>query len=153
KERTLLHRIQGDILRRERSEPARGGESGEAAAADGSVIVLEHASVRREIEAVASEIWRLVEADESLRFDAIAVLVPEGNAAEYAAQVSAVFREAHDLPHRLRTAGHAARAGSVVEAAELLLALPLGRFTRQEVLRILLHPMVLEGMGEVDAVR
>ena len=89
---------------------------------DASVAVLEHASVRRELEAVASEIWRLVEADESLRFDDIAVLVPEGDAKGYGAQVSAVFREAHDLPHCTIAAEplQLANARSVVEAIELL---------------------------------
>lgn len=152
--RTLLHRIQSDVLRR---EPARESPDPRAHArmleGDGTVLVLEHASVRREIEAVASEIWHLVEADESLRFDEIALLVPDAAAAAYAAQVPAVFREAHDLPHRTSAAASVARGGDVIEAVELLLSLPLGRFTRQELLRFLVHPAVLETMDEVDPVR
>ena len=109
--------------------------------------------MRRELEAVASEIRRLVEADESLRFDEIAVLVPEADAARYAAQAPAVFREAHDLPHRMSAAASVARGGNVIEAVELLLSLPLGRFTRQELLRFLVHPAVLETMDKVDPVR
>jgi exodeoxyribonuclease V gamma subunit len=148
---TLLHRIQSDVLRR---EPARESPDPRLRLeSDGSLLVLEHASVRRELEAVASEIWRLVEADESLRFDEIALLVPEGDTATYAAQVPAVFREAHDLPHRTSAAASVARGGDVLEAVELLLSLPLGRFTRQELLRFLVHPAVLATMGEVDPVR
>ncbi len=149
--RTLLHRIQSDVLRR---EPARGSVDPRLRLdEDGSLVVLEHASVRRELEAVASEIWRLATADETLRFDEIALLVPEADAATYAAQVPAVFREAHDLPHRTSAAASVARGGNVIEAVELLLSLPLGRFTRQELLRFLVHPAVLETMDEVDPVR
>jgi exodeoxyribonuclease V gamma subunit len=155
--RTLLRRIQSDVLRR---VPARdlaaavGSEPGEA---DGSLLVLEHSSVRREIEAVASEIWRLLEADPTLRFDEIAVLLPEAEARAYGSQVSAVFRESHDLPHRVSSAAALARGGGVVEAVELLLALPLGKFSRQDLLRVILHPAVLASVvattREVDPVR
>ena len=151
--RTLLHRMQSDVLRREPARAARDDAEGRARLeGDGSLVVLEHASVRRELEAVASEVWRLVEADESLRFDEIALLVPETDAARYAAQVPAVFREAHDLPHRMSGVA-AASGGHVIEAVELLLSLPLGKFTRQELLRFLVHPAVLETMDEVDPVR
>ena len=149
--RTLLHQIQSDVLRREPAresvDPRRRFDD------DASFVVLEHASVRRELEAVASEIWRLVESDESLRFDDIAVLVPEGDEKGYGAQVSAVFREAHDLPHRTTAAAPVARGGSVVEALELLLSLPLGKFTRPEVLRLVLHPALASSMDDVDPVR
>ncbi len=149
--RTLLHCIQSDVLRR---EPARdAADPRPRIAADGTLAVLEHASVRREIEAVASEIWRLVESDDTLRFDEIAVLVPETDAATYAAQVPAVFREAHDLPHRVSATASVARGGDVVEAVELLLALPLGKYTRQELIRFLVHPAVLATMDDVDAAR
>jgi exodeoxyribonuclease V gamma subunit len=149
--RTLLHRLQSDILRR---QPAGVSvDSRSRLAGDESLLILEHASVRRELEAVASEIWRLVEADDSLRFDEIALLVPALDAATYAAQVPAVFREAHDLPYRMDATASVGRGGNVIEAVELLLSLPLGRFTRQELLRFLVHPAVLETMDEVDPLR
>jgi exodeoxyribonuclease V gamma subunit len=149
--RTLLHCLQSDVLRRHAAtvdadpRPRLGD--------DGSLVVFESASVRRELEAVASEIWRLVEADETLRFDEIAVLVPETDAATYAAQLPAVFREGHELPHRISAAASAARAGDVAEAVDLLLALPLGKFTRQELFRFLVHPAVLATMDDVDPIR
>jgi exodeoxyribonuclease V gamma subunit len=142
--RTLLRQIQSDVMRREHGP--------RAAAADESLAVLEHASVRRELEAVASDIWRLCEANDDLRFDQVAVLVPEGDAGEYAAQIAAVFREAHGIP--VQTVGIAAGAPSrVVEAVTLLLALPLGRFTRQDLLRVAVHPCVVASLGHVDARR
>ncbi len=149
--RTLLHQIQSDVLRR---EPARQSVDPRLRLdKDGSFVVLEHASVRRELEAVASEIWRLVASDETLRFDDIAILVPEGETKGYGAQVSGVFREAHDLPHRTLVAAPVARGGSVVEAVELLLSLPLGRFTRRDLLRLVLHPALVGSMDDVDPVR
>src|SRR6202041_665964 len=142
----LLHRIQSHVLHRDPAPAsAAAGVVGRAAAAgskgpapsapDESLVVLEHASVRRELEAVASEIWRLVEADETLHFDEIAVMVPAAEEAAYVAQVPSVFREAHDLPHRASATAPFARGGGVVEAVDLLLGAPLGRFTRQELMR------------------
>jgi exodeoxyribonuclease V gamma subunit len=141
--RTLLRQIQSDVMRRD-----SGGHR--AAAPDQSLALLEHASVRRELEAVASDIWRLCEAHEDLRFDEIAVLVPDGQAADYAAQLTTVFREAHDIPHQ--TVGlPVGGASRIAEAIGLLLALPLGRFTRQDLLRVAVHPSVVASLGSVDA--
>jgi exodeoxyribonuclease V gamma subunit len=149
--RTLLRQLQRDVLRRERATSSSA--SRDAAGADGSIVVLEHAGVRRELEAVASEIWRLVESDPTLRFDEIALLVPEGDVARYSAQLSAVFREAHDLPHRMAVGAPLAADSRVAEAVDLLLALPLGRFTRQDLLRLALHPAVVASMDDVDPTR
>jgi exodeoxyribonuclease V gamma subunit len=156
--RTLLHRLQSDVLRRAPpggEPPGRrvppGVEPPGRADRDGdrSIVVLEHASIRRELEAVASEIWRLCEVDDRLRFDDVAVLVPEADEAEYAAQLPTVFREAHDLPHRLLT-GSARGTDGVVDAIDLLLSLPAGRFTRESVLRVAIHPLVVASMEDVN---
>lgn len=149
----LLHTVQRDILRRR--SPAEVDTSEARPEGDDSITMLEHASIRRELEAVVSEIWRLCRADERARFDDFAVLVPEADAEAYAALVPTVFREAHDLPHR--TVGMGANEDRVAEAIELLLSLPLGRFTRQEVLRVAVHPLVVAsvervaGAGEIEA--
>jgi len=141
--RSLLCQLQSDLLRR---EPA--GTPTE----DESVVVLEHASIRRECEAVASAIWHLVRQDESLRFDDVAVLVPPGDAAAYAAHLPAAFREAYELPHQI-VGLPPAEPSRIEEAIELLLALPLGRFTRAELLRLAVHPAVAGGLREVDTER
>jgi exodeoxyribonuclease V gamma subunit len=159
--RTLLRQIQSDVLRREparESPPAQTGDT-----RDASVVVLEHASVRRECEAVASAIWALVKEDdsarsqesgvnhrtESLRFDEIAVLVPPGDAAAYAAHLPAVFREAYELPYRI-VGLPPVEPSRIAEAVELLLALPLGRFARGELLRLAVHPAIVAGLDGVD---
>jgi exodeoxyribonuclease V gamma subunit len=146
---TLLAQLQRDMLRR---EPARERvDASSAFDSDESIAVLEHASVRRELEAVASEIWRLVERDETLRFDDFAVLLPDDEASSYLAHLTAVFREGHDIPHRL--VDMPAGGNAIGEAVELLLRLPIGRFTRQELLRLAVHPAVIASLEDVDPER
>ena len=147
--RTLLHRLQRDILRRKSPDGAAGAGG---AAADATLVILEQASARRELEAVASEIWRLVETDPTLTFDDVAVVLPEPDVPRYAAQIAAVFGEAHDLPYRISGAPLTSDS-RVAEAVDLLLGLPLGRFTRQDVLRVAMHPSVVASMDDVDAER
>src|SRR5260370_11495309 len=147
--RTLLRQLQSDVLRR---ETAQALSSGARFDRDDSIAVLEHASTRRELEAVASEIWRLVESDASLHFDDIAIVVPEADAQTYAAQLRAVFREAHDLPYQTVSLPLTS-ASSVVEAILLLLQLPLGRFTRSDLLRVVAHPAVAGRAQGVKAQR
>jgi exodeoxyribonuclease V gamma subunit len=148
--RTLLRQLQSDLLRREPADaPAAGDRAPER---DPTVLVLEHASLRRECEAVASAIWERVRQDPSLRFDEVAVIVPPGDAAAYAAHLPSVFREAHDLP--LQILGlPPVEPGGMDEAIALLLALPLGRFTRAELLRLAVHPAVVAGLDGVDTER
>jgi exodeoxyribonuclease V gamma subunit len=141
-EPTLLRAVQGDLLHRRDSLPGPVG-------ADRSILVLEHASIRRECEAVASAIWQAVREDPTLPFDAIAVLVPQGEAASYAAHLGAAFHEAHDIPHQSLGLPDAT-PGRIAEAIELLLALPLGRFTRPEVLELLVHPSVVASVADAD---
>jgi|HubBroStandDraft_1064217.scaffolds.fasta_scaffold01740_4 exodeoxyribonuclease V gamma subunit len=143
---TLLARLQSDILHRRCPEllpdPKR------RLPGDDSLVVLEHASIRRELEGVASDIWRLIANDETLRFDEIAIVVPDSELAAYSSQLPTVFREAHDLPCRVM--GGAGSAGGVVEAIELLLALPYGRFSRQELLRAASHPLIAPPEADPD---
>jgi exodeoxyribonuclease V gamma subunit len=146
---TLLRRVQADILRRERSSIAPPRDAFEG---DETIVVLEHASVRRELEAIASEIWRLVAEDETLRFDEIGVLLPDGDLEGYLAHLPVVFREAHDLPLQL-VGAPLATDSRIVEAIELLLALPSSRFTRQDVLRLALHPAVAASLEDADPTR
>lgn len=144
---TLLAQLQRDLLRR---EPAR--ENLDATLAfddDESISLTEHASIRREMEAVASEIWRLLEDDATLHFDDVAVLLPDADAQAYLAHLTAVFREAYDIPHQLADVP-VGGPGRVSEAVGLLLSLPSGRFTRQELLRLAVHPAVVASLDDVD---
>jgi exodeoxyribonuclease V gamma subunit len=142
---TLLKRLQSDILRRVRSDAV--ADSKRSLRADDSLVLLEHANVRRELEVVASDIWRLIADDETLRFDDVAILVPDNDLVAYASQLPTVFREAHELPYRIVGAPG---SGGVVEAIELLLALPYGRFSRQELLRVASHPLIAPPEADPD---
>ena len=93
-----------------------------------------------------------MQADETLRFDDVAVLVPPGDAAAYASHLPAAFREAHDLPHWI-TGLPPVEPTRIAEAVDLLLALPLGRFTRRELLRLVVHPCVIAGCPGADPER
>jgi exodeoxyribonuclease V gamma subunit len=146
---TLLGQLQRDLLHR---EPARDRFDPALSFERESIVILEHASVRRELEAVASEIWHLVETDETLRFDEIGVLFPDADVSTYLAHFSAVFGEAHQIPHQIVGLAQAGES-RVVEAVDLLLALPLGRFTRQDLLRLAVHPAVVASLDDVDPAR
>jgi exodeoxyribonuclease V gamma subunit len=147
---TLLAQLQRDLLHR---VPVRETvDERFSFARDPSVRVLEHASVRRELEAVASEIWELVLENGTLRFDEIGVLLPDGETHQYLAHLPAVFGEAHAIPHQIVGVPLTGQS-RVIEAVELLLALPQSRFTRQELLRLAVHPAVVASLDDVDPAR
>lgn len=141
---SLLHHLQRNIVEREPPEQGR------ATALDGSLRVLACPSVRRELEVVAAEIWKLARRDPSLRLCDVAVIVPDAGKELYLAQLPSVFRESCDLPHTIAdtTAGSLHR---VAEAISLLLRLPLTSFTRKELLPLLTHPCVMGRFAKATA--
>ncbi|HXT50428.1 MAG TPA: exodeoxyribonuclease V subunit gamma, partial [Thermoanaerobaculia bacterium] len=147
---SLLAAVQSDVLRR-----AATGERAPrpAWAHDGSVALLAAPDLRREVEAVADAIWELVAASEGsadpLRFTDVAVIVNAGARDRYLPQVQAVFGEFHGIPCNVADLPFAGER-RIAEAARLLLALPFGRFTRAEMLRVMLHPAVRGRYGDVD---
>ncbi len=122
------------------ADPRRATRSG--------VEVLACPSPARELEIVASEIVRLCAADPTLAASDIAVLLPPGATEPYLAQLPAVFGGL-EVPYHVvdvPAVGH----GHVVEAAQLLLALPLGSFRRPELLGLMTHPAVQARHPHVD---
>ena len=135
---TLLARLQRDILLR---APASAPPTG--AVPDGSVRIFACPGIRRELEAIASEIWSLVKqapAGAPLRFQEIALLIAGDEREAYLAQLPAVFDEHHRLPYRLTVAP--AGGSRIAEAVGRLFALPRGRFERSELLALLGHDSV-----------
>ena len=135
-----------------RHPPATAGALAARPPCDDSLRVLEHASLRRECEAVASAIWTLLSEDETLRFDDVAVLVPPATPPP--------TRRTCPRPSARRTTSRTAspacppvEPSPVAEAIALLLALPLGRFTRGELLRLAVHPVVAGGLAGADPER
>lgn len=145
---TLLERLQRDIALR---EPERKSILAEIDIdGDESIVVLESASVRRELEAIASEIWRLVALDESadpLRFNDIAVILVPSVAHHYQALVGSVFGQMHRLPHNIVDLPLRGES-RIAEAIDLLLGLPASRFTRRDVLQFVTHPSVMAPFPE-----
>lgn len=144
---TLLESVQKDILSRapERTEFGKADDPID----DCSIRFLACPGIRREVEIVADEIHSIVCANDSdagahraatLRFHQIAVLVPDPSFDEYVVHIESVFN-AHGIPVDIvnrRFAG----ISRVAEAIDLLMRLPLGRFTRDEMIRLLTHPAI-----------
>ncbi len=139
----LLHRIQHDILTRAPHLAASGPSPG-----DRSIRVLACPSLRREVETVAVEIWRLIDAVDDLSFDKIAVLVNGPDRDLYLPHIEAVFAEARSIPFNVADLSLAS-ISPIVEGALRLLALPTRRFSRPEVLAVMTHPAVLGRVPEV----
>lgn len=126
-----------------------------ASAPDPSITFLSCPSVRREVEAVAQEIWRMVEEsaradapEDRLRFSDFAVFAAS-DAPEVLLHVEAVFKETHQIPHAIID-GPIEGDSAIYGAVELLLSLPLGALRRREVLRFLTHPLVLAPYPDVE---
>ncbi|MCB9593805.1 MAG: exodeoxyribonuclease V subunit gamma [Sandaracinaceae bacterium] len=140
----LLHRLQHDVLTRAPRERDPVG-----APRDESITVIGAPSLRREVETVAAEIWRLVDTIEDLTFDEIAVLVNGPDRDVYLPHVEAVFDEARRIPFNV-TDVSLASVSPVVEGARRLLALPTEDFARPEVLAVMTHPAVLARVPDVE---
>jgi exodeoxyribonuclease V gamma subunit len=143
---TLVEALQQNILDRE--PQAADVDSGNGKPFDARIRVLACPGIRRETEIVANEIWSMLRDNEKLaandsvarlRFHEIAVLIPDAAVDDYMTHIESVFRKQHRIPidRVSRTTSGASRVG---EAVELLFQLPDGRFSRDELLRLLTHP-------------
>jgi len=155
---TLLEALQQSILDRQ-AQPA-DVEDGEGKPYEARIRFLACPGIRREAEIVANEIWSILRDNEKLaaagsadriRFHEIALLIPDAAVDDYLAHIESVFRKQHRIPVDLvgrSTAG----ASRVAEAVELLLNLPRGRFSREEMIRLLTHPALnSDSESRVDA--
>jgi exodeoxyribonuclease V gamma subunit len=140
---TALAHLQRDILDR---APARTGKA-RLQLSDDSVTVLPCPDPRRELEAIAAEIWRLMRP--GLRFTDVAIVVPPGSAETYLPLAATVLREASDLPHTIIDAP-ATTGSRALEAVTLLLGLPLSPLGRPDLLRLLMHPCVAARFPDAD---
>ncbi|MDY6826789.1 MAG: exodeoxyribonuclease V subunit gamma [Bacillota bacterium] len=152
----LLQQLQEDVLRRKADRnpendatSAAKRENVEHLQPDGTLQLVAAPSVRREVEWVADEIWKLMShdcSDSPLRFSDIAVIVNSAGRDLYLPQIETVFASCHNLPNSVSdlpgTAG-----SSLLEAMDLLLQLPFGRFSRTEMLTLICHPAVIGHLG------
>lgn len=127
-----------------------------AGQADDTIRVIAAPSARREVEWVADEIWRLMREDHGppgegpLRLSDLAIIVNGAEQDLYLPLIQAVFAACHDLPCTISDlpAGSGSR---LVEAMNLLLKFPFGRFTRSEVLTLMGHPSLIGNLGDLAA--
>ena len=147
----LLHHLQNDIFERKPEQflekcpeqistaPYRPDETLKLTAAP---------SVRREVEWVADEIWRLMREDQPgsertpLRFSDVAVIVNSAERDIYLPQIEAVFAACNNIPCSISDLP-GTTGSRVVEAMKLLLRLSFSRFSRTEVLSLLSHPAII----------
>ncbi|HVA80446.1 MAG TPA: exodeoxyribonuclease V subunit gamma [Candidatus Binataceae bacterium] len=146
---TLLARFQQDILDRAPAPPSPAPAEPEP-----SIRFFACPGVRREVEIVASEIWRIVKQSGTgaapIRFHEIAVLIPDAECQAYAPHIESVFARMHDIPVEI-SGRSVARQSRVAEAIVLLLRLPRGHLTRTDLLRLLKHPALRGGDAKLDA--
>ena len=115
---------------------------------EAGVTVLACPNARREVEAIAAEVRRLLDADPSLQAHQIAVWIA-GESAGYLAQAPSAF-DAVGVPCHLVDAPIDDR-GRIAEAMLALLELPTSNMARRDLLRVMTHPAVLAGHPHVDA--
>ena len=128
--------------------------------ADESIRFLLCPGVRREVEIIANAIWAIIRNDDEshpvnesaqrLRFHQIAVMMPDSSRDTYLSHIESVFAQAHRIPLNIVERRGDAES-RVVEAVELLLKLPLGRFGRNDLEPLLTHPAVAGDLAEEDS--
>ncbi len=149
----LFDTLQQSILDR---EPDRlQVEADKGASDDRRIRFLACPGIRRESEIVANAIWSIIRENEGLaaqnkaeriRFHEIAVMIPDSAIDEYVAHIESVFRKQHEIPIDLVSRKFSSTS-RVAEAIELLIALPLSRFARGEIIRLLTHPALMDDTG------
>ena len=150
---TLLWHLQSSIMNR-RADPSPRS-SGAGIADDKSIRFLACPGIRREVEIVSNAICQLLGEDEAsgradrLRVHHVAVLIPDGQTETYMPHIETVLAEQYRIPINVVNVRFNAQS-RVGEAVELLLGLPDGRFSRDEVLHVLTHPAVSAGIAAAD---
>lgn len=137
--KTLLRQLQSDIRHREPLNPRLLPVS--VTIPDESLTIFNAPNIQREIESVAGEICDMLERDQTLRPDDIAVIVAPRDSASYFSRIPAIFASYGGLPCTINDRALLAET-RVGTAIDLLLKLPESQFTRNELLRLLTHPLV-----------
>ncbi len=152
---SLLSRLQDDIL--VRAPEGSGDKPLDDEPPPQSIRFIGAPGLRREVEIVASEILRVLADGDAqknsapMRFHEMAVLVPEASADAYLPHIEAIFESQFGIP--VEVVGRRSSASRAGEAIDLLLKFPLGRATRDEVLRLLTHPAIAGAGHEIDTDR
>jgi exodeoxyribonuclease V gamma subunit len=148
---TLLGRLQRSLAARDGWREVTPLPPHEQAR-DGSLVVHACPDLWREVEVAAGEVWRAVDeaqaAGRTLRFSDVSLVLAGRDTDRYRSAIATVFRQAHRIPVSFADAPPT-DADRIVEAVRLLVQLPLGSFTRDELLRLVTHPAIVEAPGDV----
>ena len=143
---TARDRLLADVRMRRSPSLVAPGEL--AVTSEAGVVVLACPNARREIEVIAAEARRRLDAAPELRAHEIAVWIA-GDAERYLAQAPSAF-EAVGVPCHLIDAPIDDR-GRIGEAVLAMLELPTSTMARRDLLRVMTHPAVLAGYPHVSA--
>ncbi len=143
-EDSALGRLANDVLERTTRTKAR-----RPLANDNSIRIVSAPNIRRELETIGENIWTLVRQNEELSLTDVGVLLAGSDLDLYEAQIGAVFGGLSRLPHHLSLVPLTFES-RVAEAIGLLIELPLGGFTRPQMLRVLTHPALIGADLEID---
>ncbi len=145
---SILKKLQRDILFRKPSPPLLDEQI-----EDQSIRLIAAPGLRREVEIVADEIWKLIKTSEStgehIRFHDIAVLVTEAHKQTYFTYIESIFRERYKLPFNMLDR-HISAQSRVLEALIRLLELPLTDLSASSLMSVISHPLIGGGLEHAD---
>lgn len=141
---SLLHRLQGDILKLADPEAADFVPH-EIAEGDRSLQIHSCHGAMREVEVLHDQLLRLFAADPGLSPGEVAVLCPDISA--YAPYIDAVFAPSAGKPFIPYSIAGQGGAGALIAAFLALLDLPASRFNADWVLGLLEQPALLRRFG------
>jgi exodeoxyribonuclease V gamma subunit len=166
----LLKNVQNDIRIRRGEDAGRSGEqpTDQASGEDGpqgrlfenrrerptldpdeTIQFVRAPGVQREVETVARRIWEIIESDDEVDFQDVAVIVNHRRSEEYIPKLASAFERMRGVPYNLVDLS-ASGSSRIVEAVEMLLELPFGDFRRDELLKLLVHPSVRAAFPGVE---
>ncbi len=138
---SLLHALQDDIVAMRAPQPFEPR-------ADDSIRVFAAPGPRREAEVVASDLWKLLNANR-WTFADIAIVLPANGAESYLEHLRAAFEATGRLPLAFESAT-AGPSRLLAEACDLLLDLLDSDMTRAAVLRFFAHPACVARHPDLD---
>jgi len=154
---TLLALLQESVLENEPARPVAA--QSQIAPPCQSVRFLACPGARREVEVVANAIWSLIQESDAaatdsspLGFHEIAIIFPDSQRDLYLPHLEVLLEQRYGLPLNVVNRPLASES-RIAQAIRLLLDLPLSRFGREEVLRLLTHPAIATGEAKADAQR
>lgn len=137
----LLDAFKQDIRHRQPATQPNPEHFASDTGRDTSLSLTVATGIRRECEAIASEIWRLAEANPNLKWSDFAVILATRDAGDYRTQLAATFADTGHLPfHEIKAALSA--HSQIFDIIRLLLFLPRSSFSRNDLLRVVTHPTV-----------